>query len=373
MPTHAFGQGTVTAERSSFVRARATEPINAFKSTGAAALLLWLLQAVSAMAQAPAIPAWAYPYTSTRGQAGDDDGTIYTVPGSAVGYTRTQIRGRVVDEAGAVVAFSVPDWHPSDHPPMPPSVANGRAPDMRPCGYCHMPHGLGRPENAPVAGLPVDYFIRQVTEMRSGARKTLDPRRIPPTLMLASARVATDEDIRTAAEYFASLTFTPWTRVVEVSTVPKTEVLEGMLVPIEDGGTEAIGERIIEVPEDWERTEHRDTRSGFIAYVPTGSIDTGEALVTTGGRTMPGEQSVPGVTIQCAICHGPSLTGIGSVPPIAGRSPTYMFRQLYEMQKGIRNGTQVALMQGVVANLTVADMIAIVAYVAALPPTQTAE
>jgi len=355
------------------MQVRVTEPFRAHKLGSVIALLSWsVLQMASVAAQAPAIPAWAYPYTPTRAQVADDDGTTYTVPDSAAQYTRTQIRGRVVAADGAVVGFSVPDWHPGDHPPMPPSVANGRAPDVRPCGYCHMPHGLGRPENAPVAGLPVDYFIRQVAEMRSGARRTLDPRRIPPTLMLASAKAAADEDIRTAAEYFAALTFTPWTRVVEASTVPKTEVLEGMLVPIEHGGMEPIGERIIEVPEDWERTEHRDTRSGFIAYVPVGSLGRGEVLVTTGSRVTPGEQSVPGVTIQCAICHGPHLTGVGSVPPIAGRSPTYMFRQLYEMQSGIRSGTQAALMQGVVANLTVADMIAIVAYVASLPPTQDA-
>ena len=42
--------------------------------------------------------------------------------------------------------------------------------------------------------------------------------------------------------------------------------------------------RIIEMPEDTERTEVlRDPRSAFIAYVPAGSIKKGEALVTTGG------------------------------------------------------------------------------------------
>ena len=338
---------------------------------GYAVLTSSLIPAAFAIAQESTVPAWAYPYAATRAQVLEDDGTVFTVPGSTVELTWTQIRGRIVDENGAIVGFSVPDWHPNDHPPMPASVADGRAPDMRPCGYCHMPHGLGRPENAPVAGLPVDYFIQQVADMRSGARKTLDPRRIPPTLMLSSANAASDEDIRTAAEYFASLSFEPWTRVVEVSSVPRTEILGGMLVPVEGGGTEPIGERIIEIPEDWERTELRDTRSGFVAYVPTGSIQRGELLATTGGVQMPGGEFVSGKTIQCGICHGPNLTGLGSVPPIAGRSPTYMFRQLYEIQKGVRNGTQAVLMKAVVENLTVSDMIAIVAYVSDLPPTQT--
>lgn len=340
-----------------------------FKAGAAYAIVAWLLiQTTSAIAQEPPIPAWAYPYTANRTQVPEEDGTVFTVPDSAVALTRTEIRGRVVDEDGIVVGFSVPDWHPSDHPPMPSSVADGRATAMRPCGYCHMPHGLGRPENAPVAGLPVDYFVQQVADMRSGARGTLDPRRIPPTLMLASANAASDEDVRAAAEYFASLSFTPWTRVLEVSTVPKTQIHGGMLVPIEDGGMEPIGERIIEVPEDWERTELRDTRSGFVAYVPAGSLERGESLVTRGGVQMPGEEFVAGRTIQCEICHGPNLTGLGSVPPIAGRSPTYMFRQLYEIQHGVRNGPQAALMKAVVNDLTVSDMIAIVAYVGSLPP-----
>jgi cytochrome c553 len=325
-----------------------------------AALTLW--PGIRASAQVPEAIVWAYPH-APGGQNIEDDGTIYSVPGSELGLTWTQVRGRIVDESGTVTGFSVPDWHPGDHPPMPTSVAEGRGTDVRPCGYCHMPHGLGRPENAAVAGLPVDYFIQQVNDMRSGARRTLDPRRIPPTLMLAAANAVSDEAVRSAAEYFASLTFTPWTRVVEADTVPKTHVLGGMLVATEDGEMEPIGERIIEVPEDWERTELRDTRSGFVAYVPMGSLARGESLVTTGA----------GKTVQCEVCHGPGLTGLGNIPPIAGRSPSYMFRQLYEMQHGIRNGAQAALMKPVVANLSGADMIDIVAYVAALPPTPDGE
>jgi hypothetical protein len=33
-----------------------------------------------------------------------------------------------------------------------------------------------------------------------------------------------------------------------------------------------MGQRIIETPENLERTELRDDRSGFIAYVPAGSV-----------------------------------------------------------------------------------------------------
>ena len=102
-----------------------------------------------------------------------------------------------------------------------------------------------------------------------------------------------------------------------------------MFLRLEGAGIEPIGQRIIETPEDAERTEVlRDPRGGFIAYVPVGSIKKGEALVATGG----------GKTTRCAVCHGADLRGLGPVPGIAGRSPSYTVRQLYDMQQGTRNG-----------------------------------
>ena len=41
---------------------------------------------------------------------------------------------------------------------------------------------------------------------------------------------------------------------------------------------------IIELPEDLHRIELRDSRTGFVAYVPPGSIKKGEVLVKTGGK-----------------------------------------------------------------------------------------
>ena len=68
------------------------------------------------------------------------------------------------------------------------------------------------------------------------------------------------------------------------------------------------------------------------------------------------------------ICHGPSLNGLGEVPPIAGHSPMYLFRQLYYFKDGSRHGSMGALMKGIVANLTQDDMLAIAAYVGSLKP-----
>src|SRR5438132_3422362 len=110
-----------------------------------------------------------------------------------------------------------------------------------------------------------------------------------------------------------------------------------MILALEEGGTEPLGQRIVEMPESTEATEVlRDPRSGFIAYVPVGSIKKGETLVTAGGG---------GKTTACAICHGADLKGLGPVPGIVGRSPSYTVRQLYDMQHGTRKGVWADLMK----------------------------
>jgi cytochrome c553 len=126
-----------------------------------------------------------------------------------------------------------------------------------------------------------------------------------------------------------------------------------------DGGTEPIGQRIVEVPLDVEQFEHRDTRSQFVAYVPKGSIAKGEVLVKTGGSE---------TTMPCATCHGPDLRGADPVPGIAGRSPSYLVRQLYDFQQHARAGDAGALMAPVVEKLSHDDMIALAAYVSSLKP-----
>ena len=173
------------------------------------------------------------------------------------------------------------------------------------------------------------------------------------------ARNLTDEDARQAAEWFAALKPKVWQSVVETDRVPKTFVnIHLMRMPL-PGGDEPIGNRIIEMPQDISRAESRDPHSGFIAYVPKGSLAKGKEFVTTGGG---------GKTIQCTICHGPSLNGLGEVPAIAGHSPMYLFRQLYYFKDGSRHGSMGALMKGVVAKMTQDDMLAVAAYVGSLQP-----
>jgi cytochrome c553 len=143
-----------------------------------------------------------------------------------------------------------------------------------------------------------------------------------------------------------------------------------LALPAEGGGVEPLDGRIVEMPEDEEQGDRlRNPRSGFVAYVPPGSIRRGEDLVTTGGMTIVGGRIVQGRTTACGTCHGLNLTGVigADVPPIAGRSPSYLVRQMWDIQQSTRNGAQVQLMKLVMANLTPDDMTAIAAYVATMP------
>jgi cytochrome c553 len=291
-------------------------------------------------------PAWAYPVTPpprAGGPVPKDDGAVLHVPGSEVSLTRAQIDG------GDAVA----DWHPEDHSAMPNIVKRGRQ-NVRACAYCHLPSGAGRPETASLAGLTENFIKEQIETFKMGNRKGSDPNRAPQKLMNQIAANLTDEEVATAAKYFSGLELGSFVKVVETDTVPKTVVMNDMLVKAPGGGTEPIGRRIIEVPEDLERARNRDSRTPYIAYAPKGSLQKGKTFVT-GGAT------------PCIACHGPDLHGRGDVPHIAGRSPSYIIRQLYDIKKGARTGA-VAPMQMVVSGLGLDDMVAIASYVASLEP-----
>ena len=298
----------------------------------------------------PAPPPWAdtvNPPPTPGASPVPPDPAPKQVPGSTVSLTIAQTRD----------AYNPPDWHPGDHPAMPQAVAHGRPKEMRACGFCHLVNGQGRPENAALAGLPAAYIVQQMADFKSGDRKSAEPRMGPPNAMIQDAKAATDDEIKSAASYFSSFPFRKWIRVVEAKDVPKSRIAGSMHVPAGDG-SEPLGQRIIELPENLERTELRDAASGFVAYVPPGSIAKGEALVKTGG----------GKTVACGTCHGADLKGLGPVPPLAGRSPSYTVRQLFDLQQGVRKGTWSALMKGAVEKLTIDDMIAIAAYTSSREP-----
>ena len=297
--------------------------------------------------------AWAYAISPPAPAATPkvDDGTKYTLPGSDRSFTLDQIRNRQ----------GPADWFPGDHPKMPPIVAFGReSAGVMACSLCHYPNGKGRPENAGVAGLQTGYFIQQLHDFKNGLRTSADARKPNTPLMAAFAHAMTEQEIAQAAAYFGAMKWSPWIEVVETDTVPKTRIQGGMYLKLEgaDAGMEPLGNRIVETPNNVEYTESlRNPHSGFTAYVPKGSIAKGEALATSGGKTT-----------QCTVCHGADLAGLALVPPLRGRSPSYIARQLIDFKLGARHGVWAPLMGPVVANMTADDILNLAAYLASLPP-----
>jgi len=303
-------------------------------------------------------PYWAYGFTgpgsptppaTAPAATAAPDTSLKHLHSSKFEFSRAQISDR----------FGPADWYPEDHPTMPDVVARGKKPDVWACALCHYPNGKGRPENAGVAGLPVSYFIQTMNDFRNGSRKSTEPRKSNTNLMINIAKGMTEEEIKQSAEYFGSMRWTPWFKVVETAMVPKTRISVGMFLTLEGGEKEPLSQRIIETPENVEATEVlRDDHSGFIVYAPVGALLKGEALVVTGASK----------TTQCGVCHGADLKGMGPVPGLAGRSPSYLVRQMYDMQQGNRKGIWSELMKPVVSKLTDEDMIAIATYLASLKP-----
>ena len=284
-------------------------------------MLAFVVVAVAAVAvsgQVPAPPPWAYGFSEAgiepaappcsqdskpmdcahAGEPHTATDVMYTVPESDLTFNEAQ----VYDNYGPA------DWNPGDHPTMPDIVARGRESDtLRACGVCHYPNGMGKPE----------------------------------------------AEMQEVAEYYASIERRQWIRVVETETVPRTNHTQnGLFYPLPGNETEPLGSRIIEVPEESELTlTLRAPRSGFVAYVPVGSIARGEEIVTTGG----------GTTVQCTLCHGADLRGVADVPGIVDVPTSYVVRQLYDIQAGTRESE---MMEPIVAKLTGDDMIAIAAYLA---------
>jgi len=290
------------------------------------------------------------------------------VEGSSLTFTRLDIRGNVVD------------WFPGDHPnPMPSIIKQGQAAlgsTGRACGTCHLSDGSGRPENSSPAGLPAKYILRQLHDFRNGLRHSVEPRKGNSNTMVMLAKAMTDEEMNQAAEYFSSVTWRPHVTVIETDLVPATRIQGELFIPLvnkvtEHKLTEPIGNRIIEVPTDVDVNQVlRNSRGTWIAYVPVGAIARGKNLVTTGGSSIVNNEIVLGRATACTTCHGQDLRGMApDIPPLAGRSPSYLAREIFDIQQGTRAGSYpvLPLMKKAVEKLTAEDIIDITAYLASLP------
>jgi cytochrome c553 len=285
-------------------------------------------------------PAWAFPVQA--GSLPAEPPGPKTIPGSSRTFTPQEIDN----------LLSPPDWFPGEHPPAPSIVVKGHGAALA-CGSCHLMSGLGHPESADLTGYTADYLVQQMADFKSGVRRDY-------ARMNGISKEVSDEEARQAAEWFASLPRQRFVRVVEAATVPRTFVGQGRMRFVDPkGGTEPIGNRIITLPEDQERARLRDPKSGFVSYVPPGSIAKGKALVETGDG---------GRTVACGICHGEGMKGLANVPRLAGVHPIYLARQLHLFKDGGRKGPDAPLMRAPVARLTDEDILNISAYLGSLDP-----
>ena len=293
---------------------------------------------------------WAYPAARSEQAAAGffKHQARYTLPGSRLKLTEAQL-----DDSWAAV-----DWAPGEHPPAPAVVLHGRRPDVMACGLCHMVGGQGGHGVPGLAGLRRDYIIAQVAAFASGARRSSYLLR-DSVNMSDIGRAVHPGEAAAAANYYVRLPYRPWIRVVETSTVPATAPSYWGWTEVAPGPRrEPIGVRIVEVAEDRQRSGMADPRSGFIAYAPPGSVARGRALVVRGVGGQP----------PCAACHGADLKGSGTAPPLAGRSPTYLARQLWDMRTGARHNRSAAPMAPVASALDPAKIVDVVAYLASLKP-----
>lgn len=290
-----------------------------------------------------AAEAWAFPVfppSPDPHAPKPDPRKVLHVTGSSVDYTQAQLDA--IDDA---------DWFPQDHPPAPRIVTLGRKP-ARPCAECHLIGGTGVPATASLDGLPRAYILEQVAAFRAGERGTHGPATAHD--MVEEARALAPADLQQAADYFSATKFVPRVRVIETASVPKTHWKYFVRVPDASGAREPIGGRIIEIPANFDDYSRSDGRVGYIAWVPPGSIAAGAKIASRG----------TGAAQACESCHGAQLQGVGGVPYLAGRSPTYIARELILFREGRRTNPGAAPMREEVAHLTLEDVIDVAAYAA---------
>ena len=290
---------------------------------------------------------WAYPI-SPPNLPRPDPNASFTAKGAdpSVKLTMRQIND----------GFGPPDWFPKEHAPLPKIVAHGQAPHVIACTLCHLPSGNGHPESASISGLSVKYIIEQMHAFRDGNRQNI---RAPAMTEMAYA--ISEKDLREAAEYFSRIPRSKqkWMRVVETSRAPANHVGAGGARFFDEGGaTVPLGPDMIYEIAESEEVELRNDHTGFVDYVPMGSLAKGR-IVALGNR---------GQFRSCGSCHGADFRGHDDAPRLAGRSAYYLIRQLADMRAGHRKGPGPDKMKEVTGKLSDADLLNVAAYMASREP-----
>lgn len=293
--------------------------------------------------------AWAFP-TGHDTEFGKPLGPgPFRMPGSELTLTRSQME----HSEGPI------DWYPNDHPPAPEIVRGYAGSKTPPCAECHAFNGTGFPGSADLTGLSAAYIVEQVRAFRSGERRSADPHQPDTAEMIKVAQAVTPGELARAAEYFARLPRARWLRVVESKRVPRTVPDKyGWLDLAPGGGTESVGDRVVEVSDDLPRSFLGDDHVMLTDYAPPGSVTRGRSIVETGGATK----------TPCSACHGLRLQGTTIAPPIAGRPAAYVARTLWDIRVGARGGQAVAPMKRQAKGLTPLDIRDVAAYLASLTP-----
>jgi cytochrome c553 len=310
----------------------------------------------------PTLPLWPYGTTPAARAAAELPGgePVFAVLRRANATLALPATSLTFTPAQTAAPFAPADWYPNEHPPMPELVSHGRKADgVMPCALCHHPDGFGRPENANIRGLSVDYIVRQLEAFKDGERTSADPQKSNTRLMISVAKGLTHDEMIEVASYYSGMRVTEsYERVVESSTAPKiwseaNGATFALAAP--NAGRVPLARAIVEIPEDAVQAEvYRNPRENYIAYVTPGSIARGKLLATTGGEK----------TTACAVCHGSNFQGTEVAPPLAGRSPSYIGRQLFDIQRGARRNAPAMI--PVVAHLTPDDVVDLAAYLGSL-------
>lgn len=315
--------------------------------------LATMCMVLTAAAKSPPPPppelSWAYPVAPRNTPELKAPLGIYSTPDGRRKLTAAEIEHLTPQDE---------DWFPGSHP-TPPDVILKSQKNAAPCAECHMVNGQGVVGVPDIAGLPAPYILEQVNAFRKGTRTSAQPGRIATQAMIGVAKAWSMQDVKAAAAYYAGLPRRTPTRVLESEVAPpmKMERWGWTYLNPAGGQPHPLNGGVAEAPESVPEVFMGDLSNRQVVYVSKGTLAAGEALVRSGGGGQP-----------CTLCHGSDLRGTAVAPPLAGRDPGYLARQLWDIQSGARSGAAVAAMQAPARGLSPHDITAIAAYLASKAP-----
>lgn len=209
------------------------------------------------------------------------------------------------------------------------------------CVSCHGEKGEGNAEIGlpALAGLPRDYFVKQIRDFKSGKR--ISPMKTPYDERLTNSEVLRTGDPDAAADFYAH-----W----------MVGVAKG--ISIEDAKAAADYYARAKRPKA-QPAAHSPSKAGAQTQVDPQVLALGEELAIDGDW----DRGIP----PCFKCHAIGGVGVApGFPPLAGQHAAYVARQLKAWKSGARANDPLDLMKKLSENLTDDDIQAVAAYFATL-------